>query len=347
MRSRFYSLLDVQNSRPLFLFTNALIRVPRNLQQATSNLGIETLRSYVIIVTKGRPREVLRLIENLQSQTTKPAVSVVVGTEYADIAEIEAHPFIKNGNGITVISDRIGITGQRNFGMETLEQRGYFASDNGRFFCVFFDDDFRMDECWIEQATQRFEKGDIVGLTGKVLADGVKKGGINEKDADSYIRQEIPSESHWASGTFEREIQCAYGCNMAFLDSVVRKVRFDEELPLYGWQEDRDYTGMARKYGKVIYTPKCVGVHLGVKSARVSGVIFGYAQIANPLYLMKKGTMSFSLCLKHLAKAIASNLIQSCRPNPLMDHRGRLRGNIRAIIDTIAHGPTPQNVKYF
>jgi hypothetical protein len=285
-------------------------------------------------------------MDNLQSQTIKPAYTVVVGTEYSDIAETEAHQFIKNGNGIAVISDRIGTTGQRNFGVEMLEQRGYFTSDKGRFFCVFFDDDFRMDVHWIEQAAERFEKGDIVGLTGKVLADGVKRGGLNEKDAESYIRHEIPSESHWASGTFEREIHCAYGCNMAFLDTVVRKVRFDEELPLYGWQDDRDYTGMARKYGRVIYTPKCIGVHLGVKSARVSGVKFGYAQIANPLYLMRKGTMSFSLCLKHLAKAIASNLIQSCLPHPLMDYRGRLRGNIRAITDTIAHGPTPQNAKY-
>jgi GT2 family glycosyltransferase len=304
------------------------------------------MRPYIVIATKGRPRETLRLMDYLQRQTTTPAFTIVVGTEYADIAEMEEHPFIKNGNGIAVISNRVGISAQRNYGLEVLDQRGYFAPEYGRFFCVFFDDDFRTDAHWIEQAIERFKKGDIVGLSGKILADGVTKGGLSEKDAESYINNEIPPQSHWQGSAFEYEIQGVYGCNMAFLDTVIKKVRFDEELPLYSWQEDIDYSGMARKYGKIIYTPKCVGVHLGVKSGRVSGVKFGYSQIANPLYLLKKGTMSFSHCFKLLVRAIASNLIHSIRLHPYTDYRGRLLGNIRAIIDTIAHGPTPRNAKY-
>ena len=304
------------------------------------------MRSYVVIATKGRPREMLRLMDCLQRQTTIPAFTVVVGTEYADFAEIEEHPFVKNRNGMAIIANRVGLSAQRNCGLEMLEQRGYFASDFEHFFCAFFDDDYRMDEHWIERATERFDKGDIVGLSGRVLADGVTKGGLNEKDAESYIRGELSPQSHWQGGILEREIQGVYGCNMAFLDTVIRNVRFDEELPLYSWQEDIDYSGMALKYGKIIYDPECIGVHLGVKSGRVSGIKFGYSQIANPLYLRKKGTMSFSHCLKLLGRAIASNLIQSLRPHPLMDYRGRLQGNIRAIIDTIVHGPSPQNVKY-
>ena len=304
------------------------------------------MRSYVVVATKGRPHETFLLMDCLQRQTTTPAFTVVVGTEDADLTETKEHPFIKNGNGIAVIANRVGLSAQRNFGLEMLEQRGCFSPESSRFFCAFFDDDFRMDDHWIEYATERFSKGDIVGLSGNVLADGVTKGGLKEKDAESFIKHEIAPKSHWHSGALEREIQCVYGCNMAFLDTVIRNERFDEELPLYSWQEDIDYSGLARKYGKIIYAPKCVGVHLGVKSGRVSGVKFGYSQIANPLYLRKKGTMTSPHCLKLLAKAITSNLIRSMYPHPLMDYRGRLRGNVRAIMDTIAHGPIPQNAKY-
>jgi hypothetical protein len=91
---------------------------------------------------------------------------------------------------------------------------------------------------------------------------------------------------------------------MAFTDTVIRQTRFDVNLPLYGWQEDRDYTDMALRLGRVIYFPDCRGVHLGVKSGRTGGGKLGYSQIANPVYLMKKGTMGYKIGLKFIGRAL-------------------------------------------
>ena len=69
-------------------------------------------------------------------------------------------------------------------------------------------------------------------------------------------------------------------------------LRFDEGLPLYGWQEDIDFAArVARQGGALARTDAFAGVHCGVKTARSRGLPIGYSQVANPLYLVRKGTM--------------------------------------------------------
>jgi hypothetical protein len=77
------------------------------------------------------------------------------------------------------------------------------------------------------------------------------------------------------------------------------------------------------------------GVHLGVKSGRTSGLRFGYSQIANPIYLMRKGTMSLSFGGKSILKNLAANLFRSVRPEAYVDRVGRLKGNLFALGDLV------------
>ena len=51
-----------------------------------------------------------------------------------------------------------------------------------------------------------------------------------------------------------REIRGTYGCNMAFRTAGIGSVRFDERLPLYGWQEDLDFCGALRGSGRIVKT---------------------------------------------------------------------------------------------
>lgn len=303
------------------------------------------MRCFVVVATKGRPTETRRLLDNLRGQVLPPAFTVVIGAEDKDLSGIHDHELVRSGDCFATVSPKVGSSSQRNFGLAELKRRGYFDEGAGRFFCAFFDDDFRMQDDWILRAAVRFAQNDIVGLTGQVLADGVKGGGLSESEAEAYLKRKIGRQPHWASGDTEREIGSVYGCNMAFLDLVSKDVRFDEALPLYGWQEDRDYTAMARRSGKVIYFPGSVGVHLGIKAGRTSGLKFGYSQIANPLYLMKKGTMEPASCLQFVGRALLANSIRSLRQHRFVDYRGRLYGNILAVMDTIVHGPTPQKVQ--
>ena len=68
------------------------------------------------------------------------------------------------------------------------------------------------------------------------------------------------------------------------------RLTFDEQLPLYGWLEDVDFSRRVAGYGRVVKVSAARGVHLGVKAARQRGVQLGYSQVANPVYLMRKGT---------------------------------------------------------
>lgn len=303
------------------------------------------MRAFVIIATKGRAKETGTLLDYLQRQTLAPHGVVVVGSEERDVFECRDHPAFKHLAGNIVLSPVAGLTCQRNYGIQTLRQRGFLDETKGDFFCAFFDDDFRPADDWLEKAADRFAKGDIVGLTGRVLADGVMTGGLSEEQATNYLAGTIVPEKHWANTTKESFVDCAYGCNMAFNHTVIRQCRFDENLPLYSWQEDYDYTGQALAFGPVVRTPNCRGVHMGVSGGRTSGLRFGYSQVANPLYLMGKGTMPTKAALRQIARNFAANMIKSIRPpRPDIDYWGRLRGNFMAIGDKLCGRGHPSKI---
>jgi hypothetical protein len=87
-----------------------------------------------------------------------------------------------------------------------------------------------------------------------------------------------------------------------------------------------------------------IGVHLGVKSGRVSGVRFGYSQLANPVYLIRKGTVPASFLLELMGRNICANLVRSLWPEPHIDRRGRLKGNLLAALHLIQGRIEPEYI---
>ena len=140
-----------------------------------------------------------------------------------------------------------------------------------------------------------------------------------------------------------------YGCNMAFRMATVRTsgVRFDENLPFYSWQEDIDFSHRLGRYGAIRRLAAARGVHLGHKSGRTSGVRLGYSQIANFVYLMRKGSIPASIALPHILRHLAANLLRAARPEPWVDRRGRLRGNIMALGDLLRGRCDPRRILSF
>jgi O-antigen/teichoic acid export membrane protein len=341
----FMYLLGVRHFSPL-IYNDVQAKVRGFLQRKSklSDMSYK-LRPFVVIATKGRPAETARLMDYLQRQILQPVFTVVVGTEVSDLVGVDSHPWIVAGHGAAVISPRIGLTAQRNFGLETLEQRGYLSSNAGRYFCAFFDDDYRLADDWLKHAEERLAKGDVVGLSGRVLSDGMGRGGLTESQAIAFLKGETPPDCPWGDDD-EDDMDSVYGCNMAFVDTVISVTRFDEALPLYSWHEDRDYTGMAKRLGRVIFFPGCRGVHLGVSGGRVNDVRFGYSQIANALYLMRKGTMGYFVGLKIIGRALAANIIRSVRGHhPYVGYRGRLRGNLHALLDVVCLRSDPSRLQ--
>lgn len=297
------------------------------------------MRCYVVIPTKGRPHEVRLALDFLKRQTKPPDFTAVVGTTESDIAEIRGHSLVQPGIGSALISPRIGLTSQRNYVLEILAARGLLDTRNDGFFCVFLDDDFLVAPDWLEVVEHRFEKGDIVGLDGLVLADGARTGGLTAQQAEVFINSARTSDGS------EREVGALYGCNMAFIDKVVVENRFDENLPLHGWMDDAEYSHDAKRLGKLIHFPEAKGVHLAVQSrGGARGVKFGYSQIANPIYFARKRVMSTQNAIRIVAAGLASNMVHFLSKQGKIDYAGRLLGNLYALADLITLRSDPMRV---
>ena len=133
------------------------------------------------------------------------------------------------------------------------------------------------------------------------------------------------------------DIYNVYGCNMALRLSAVyaNGVNFDENLPLYGWLEDVDFSRQLAPFGRIIRNEGMIGVHLGSKGGRGSGVRTGYSQIANPLYLWRKGTLRLDRALMQMCRNILANYAKLMRPEPWVDRRGRALGNALGFRDLV------------
>ena len=122
------------------------------------------------------------------------------------------------------------------------------------------------------------------------------------------------------------------------------RIRFDPNLPYYGWLEDVDFSRRAAVHGRCVRAAALRGVHLGVKGGRTAGENFGYSQIANPIYLMKRSTMQPGHALTMISRNMAANIARSLRPEPWVDRRGRLKGNIMALFDLLMGRLHPQRI---
>lgn len=289
--------------------------------------------AFVVIATKDRASDVSTLLSFLARQTLRPERILIVGTSASDIAGLDRHPIGTDVSVELMIANKIGLTSQRNVALAALRS-GSMLSGRRNAFVAFFDDDFRPAADWLERCAARFARDvDVVGVTGRVLADGVRSTAITEADAERYLAGTLVPQKHWSDMENGQVVASLYGCNMAFVDDVARECSFDEELPLYGWQEDCDYTGQAKRYGRTVIDTGCRGVHLGVKGGRTSGVRFGYSQIANPFHIASNGRMTRLRAARFVLRAIAANVIRSVPPARLFDYRGRLRGNLIALFD--------------
>ena len=286
----------------------------------------------VIISTRGRPAIVKALVEQLAEQSKPPEHVFVIASKPDDITGLDW-----DHSNLTVQVGRTGSSLQRNDGL---------ALAGSRFsYLVFFDDDFVPSRFWLERMQNVFaSRPDVVGLTGAVLADGTTTAGIPLDDAQAMVN------AHDATAPLSDVLHANIGyganmgCNMAFRYSALRGVRFDERLPLYAWLEDADFRGQAERHGRVVRAEALSGVHLGHKQGRGRGVTLGYSQIANALYLAAKGTVPVSHLATLAAKNLLSNTVRSLRPEPFVDRRGRLLGNMMALTDLMRGRIAPERI---
>ena len=208
---------------------------------------------------------------------------------------------------------------------------------------LFLDDDFLAAPAYIA-VMMKVLAGDptIAVLTGTVIADGAKGPGLSVANGLACLQSDVVSENDLTSMSWFN----GYGCNMGIRMDVVRQhqFEFDERLPLYAWYEDIDFTRRVGLHGRIVKLHGARGVHLGAKLGRTSDHRLGYSQVANPVYLARKGSFPWSNTLRSVGRNVLMNCILSLRPEPYIDRRGRLWGNGRALMDLMTGSMAPEKV---
>ncbi len=291
----------------------------------------EGFRIAVVIATLGRPEEVAYLIRRLADQTRPPDRLVLSITQRSDAPE-DAQEFW----GAEIIIGSKGLCAQRNRALDAVRDDCDII--------VFFDDDYVPSSTAIAGIAEVFATfPDVAGLTGVLLADGIKTAGISDEEAktliDAYEVRDGASPPQILS-----EPHGLYGCNMAYRACLIGDTRFDENLPLYGWQEDVDFAAQLLPRGRLVKSDALVGVHKGVKGGRTSERRLGYSQIANPLYLWRKGTMPFPFAANLILRNFTANHVKLFAPEPWVDRKGRAKGNRIAIGDLFLGRLEPQRL---
>ncbi len=284
------------------------------------------LRLAVGIATVGRPHLLAAVVDELVRQTRRPDRIVVCAPTRNDIPEIPPNFPIE-----VVVGPR-GLTRQRNAILERVDDCDVLQ---------FFDDDFIPAATYLAAIEDGFAVWpDIVMATGDVVADGIIGPGLDIDEARRLLADAAPGV-----GSVE-SVANGYGCNMAVRLLAVREVkgRFDERLPLYGWLEDVDFSRQLAGVGRIVRLAAARGVHLGIKQGRQSGVRLGYSQIANPIYLSRKGTCPWRQALYIMSRNVAMNLARSLRPEPYVDRAGRVVGNLTAMRDLVIGRLDPQRI---
>lgn len=267
----------------------------------------------VVIASLGRPELIRQMCNLMARQTRQPDILM-----FSVVSETDIPADFVAGAGCEVVMGPKSLTKQRNTALNALGDKYDVI--------VFYDDDF-VPATGSIAAIEKFFRShpDVAGASGIVVADGINTAGISFEEASAIL--EKFEARNFAPNCVVMPLDGLYGCNMAYRSAAIGETRFDERLPLYGWQEDIDFAASLRNRGRIVRTLAFAGVHQGVKHGRTSGVKLGYSQIINPSYLVAKGTMRPRFAMRLMLGNFAANHARFFKPEPWIDRAGRMKGN--------------------
>lgn len=283
------------------------------------------------VASAGRPEILAAALRRLGEQFRLPDAAFVCPAAPADFDARKASGLPYE---LREVAGRRGLCAQRNAILQ--EARSFDV-------IAFFDDDFFASRDFLKELERLFAREpDVVAASGRVVADGILGPGLSVGAALAILADHEREER--VSDCVDQ--YAAYGCNMSFRLAPIleRGLRFDEGLPLYGWLEDIDFCRRVAKCGRIVKNHRMTGVHLGHKGGRSKGVPLGYSQIANPIYMCRKGTYRFDHALRMMSKNFAANCGKLFWPEPWVDRRGRLKGNLLALADLMRGRLDPRKV---
>lgn len=299
-------------------------RLPGATSGSTSNA-----RMVVAIAAANRPGMLAETVRDLALQSRRPDLLILSLGALDDIGDLvpEHLPF-----PVDILVGTKGAAVQRNRIFELLRPDDI---------ALLIDDDFLMAPDFLERTLAVFARDPgIVLATGTVLARGTRKRGFGHRQGRALLAKRVAQPADDMAGV----VFAGRHCNMALRASVVLKhgVRFDEKLPLHGWLDNVDLSRRLARFGKLVEVGAMRGVRLG--GGCEPGVVFGYSQIANAVYLVRKGLIGRRYAAGLMMRYLAENLFGVVRRAPRRSFCERVRGNLLAIIDVVRGRSSPGRV---
>lgn len=227
---------------------------------------------------------------------------------------------------VTVLVGPKGSCHQRNTGLSNVSP--------GTDYVFFFDDDIELSLSYIEMTVALMERHrNVTVAVGAMLLDAANGQPVNRAEAVRLCRESDRTFSSPDTRLTFSPRTSGSACAMAVRWSAAAQERFDENLPLYGWLEDLDYSYRVGAHGLVVQCHNSHAVHLGWRGGRVSGRALGYSQIVNPLYLWKKNRCLplLKVLYRHWLWHFAANVSGVLSRDRDVDRLGRLVGNFRGL----------------
>lgn len=279
-----------------------------------------------VIATKGRAAVLAETLLSLAQQTLVPGQVILSASCFDDLSAE-----LPSSLNVRTLIGPVGSSVQRNSARSHLRPSVQII--------FFFDDDVEFAPDYVQQMVHTLDTHPEIGLLGGHL---VANGGISRNEARRLLgipSSQVPSPP--------LPIRTLYGCNMCVRAHIFRSVKFDENLRLYGWLEDADWSIRAGAYGAIMSCPMARAVHLSDVAGRVSGRHFGYAQVMNPFYLHRKGTLPDfgEVLFRHWLRSLPANLWGLLAMDRQVDRWGRLCGNLLAYRDICLGRDDPKRIE--
>jgi GT2 family glycosyltransferase len=295
----------------------------------------------VIICSVSRPEVMHETVQNVLQQDRLPEKILLSVASFKDVkqATLELDDRVE-----VAISPIKGLTAQRNYGIK------YLAGQSSEV-TIFIDDDVELGSAFFTKMLFLFSKyPDLIGAS----AETVVGGHMVEREFAKQVIDELPQlplESLSIRTTGKHWI--CHGCNMFFRTRIFEHELFDEELPLYSYAEDYDFSIRAARHGRVGRIAGVGFAHLTYSGGRVSEKRRGYSMVANNYYFIKKRVLHLPIIVAYARfwlVIVLKETVESAyraligRDSTQIDYYGRVIGRCLAVWDILRGRCSPKEI---
>lgn len=219
----------------------------------------------VVLPTCNRPKSVQSILDNLNNQTLKPSLVIVVDSSDSD----EIGNEVKKWSNVKYIHSKLKSAAyQRNLGMREIVERHRYCE-----YISFVDDDIRIANSYLESLSSRLEKNDsIVGISG--VAESENRFG-KSRDHSDWIKHRIricPKDGkidsfviNWPVLSSDELTECTWliGCSMWRLETLRKENRwFEADFTRQSLFEDAIFSHRVSHKYKLVVDPDIRFQHL-------------------------------------------------------------------------------------